>query len=350
MTIKIKAIRDLCEEPIFVKTEEAVSAKVIAAIANGKACPAQATEGGVVVLATQAKGETVEYTLVEGDAEPAVKLNCDDEKKRIDITIGGKLFTAYVYEDWLAKPYLGPVYTRDGETSYTRLDFETKEHKHHRSVYLAVGDVNGIDFWNEPEGKYGKQIPAGFEGFEEGAAFAKFTAKNIWKSFDLVPQIDEKRTFTIYNMSDECRYIDIEETFTANYGDVEFGPTKEAGPLGIRMNEELRVDKGTGTLTNSYGAVGEAECWGKSAQWCDYSGTLAGKPFGIAAFDNEQNERFPTAWHIRNYGLFAANNLYFKGGFTIKAGESITYKFRVVFHEGNCNVADRYIVYANPAK
>ncbi len=347
MNVKIKAIRDLIEEPVFVKTEETVSARTIAAIADGKSFPAQATEGGVVIVVSQNIGE-VEYTLVEGDAEPAVKLNCDDENKRIDITIGGKLFTSYVYEEWLAKPYLGPMYTRDGQT-YTRLDFETKEHPHHRSVFLAVGDVNGIDFWNEPA-DHGVEVPDGFESFEQGAAFASFTAKNVWKSIDGVPQIDEKRRFTLYNQSEGCRYLDIEETFTATYGDTVFGPTKEAGPLGIRMNEELRVDKGTGRLTNSYGAVGEGECWGRSAQWCDYSGTLSGKPYGIAAFDDEQNERFPTAWHIRNYGLFAANNLFFKGGFTIKAGESITYKFRVVFHEDNCNIADRYVVYANRAK
>jgi len=73
----------------------------------------------------------------------------------------------------------------------------------------------------------------------------------------------------------------------------------------------------------------------------------SGNDLGIAAFDDEMNERFPTAWHIRNYGLFAANNLYFKGGFTIKAGESLTYRFRVVFHEDNSAVADRYILYAN---
>ena len=347
MTIKIKAIRDMIEEPVFVKTDAPVSARTIAAIAGGKACPAQACEGGVVVIATQPKGECV-YTLVEGDAEPAVKLARDDDNHRIDITIGGKLFTAYVYDPTLAKPYLGPMYTRDGQT-YTRLDFETKEHPHHRSVFLAVGDVNGIDFWNEPA-NHGVEVPDGIEDVVEGAAFAAFTAKNVWKSIDGVPQIDEKRRFTLYNQGEGCRYLDIEETFTATYGDTVFGPTKEAGPLGIRMNEELRADKGTGTLMNSYGGIGEAECWGRSAQWCDYSGTLSGKPYGIAAFDDEQNERHPTAWHIRNYGLFAANNLYFKGGFTIKAGESITYKFRVIFHEDGCNVADRYILYANRAK
>ena len=344
MHIKIKAIRDMIEEPVFIKTEEAVSPRVIAAISGAKACPAQATEGGVIVIATQPAGEA-SYTLVEGDAEPAVKLAQDEEKKRIDITIGGELFTAYVYEDGLAKPYLGPMYTRNGET-YTRLDFETKEHPHHRSVFLAIGDINGIDFWNEPENR-GLEIPAGFENFTEGAAFAAFTAKNVWKSIDGVPQIDEARRFTLYNQSHSCRYLDIEETFTATYGDVTFGATKEAGPLGIRMNEELRADKGTGVLVNSYGGVGESECWGKSAHWCDYSGTLSGYPYGIAAFDDEQNERFPTAWHIRNYGLFAANNLYFKGGFVLKAGETLTYRFRVVFHEGGCIIPNRYILWAN---
>ncbi len=348
MTVKIKAIRDMAEEPVFVKTAEQVPVGVTKAVAGDKCFPAQYKDGGVVIIATQKRDEEVEYELVCDGSAPAVVLSPDDDKRRIDITINGKLFTSYVYEEGLAKPYLGPMYTRDGQT-YTRLDFTTKEHPHHRSVFLAVGDVNGIDFWNEPV-NHGVEVPNGFAAFEEGAAFAAFTAKNIWTSIDGVPQIDEQRRFTLYNQSESCRYLDIEETFTASYGDTTFGPTKEAGPLGIRMNEELRVDKGTGRMINSYGAENESECWGRSAQWCDYSGTLSGKPYGIAAFDDEQNERYPTAWHIRNYGLFAANNLYFKGGLVIKKGESLTYRFRVVFHEGGFDATDRFILYINRAR
>ena len=69
---------------------------------------------------------------------------------------------------------------------------------------------------------------------------------------------------------------------------------------------------------------------------------------GITVFDNSKNERHPTAWHVRAYGLFAANNLFFKGGFTIQAGQSITYRYRVIFRRRsmtNEEISDRYVIY-----
>ncbi|NCA68468.1 MAG: hypothetical protein EOM87_10475, partial [Clostridia bacterium] len=147
-----------------------------------------------------------------------------------------------------------------------------------------------------------------------------------------------------YSQPHECRYIDLEITIRASYGEVTFGATKEAGPLGIRVAESLRADKG-GHMVNSYGAEGEEECWGRCAGWCSYSGRVGGLECGIAVFDNEDNERYPTSWHIRNYGLFAANNLYFKGGLVIKSGESLTYKYRICIFEGEQNIRDRFLNY-----
>lgn len=128
-----------------------------------------------------------------------------------------------------------------------------------------------------------------------------------------------------------------------------FGATKEAGPLGIRVRDEMRCDIGNGHILNSWGARGENECWGRSAEWCDYSADIDGAgQMGITVFDNCKNERHPTAWHVRAYGLFAANNLFFKGGFTIQAGQSITYRYRVIFRRRsmtNEEISDRYVIY-----
>jgi hypothetical protein len=195
----------------------------------------------------------------------------------------------------------------------------------------------------------GLQIHKGFENIEEGPVFAAFTAENLWCDITKKAVMRETRRIIIYNQTEENRFIDFEFSFFAEYEDIVFGATKEAGPLGIRMNELLKVDI-SGIITNSYGGVNEEECWGKPAQWCDYSGNLNGKDYGISIFDNPGNERFPTCWHIRNYGLFAANNLYFKGGFNIKKGEKITYKYRICFHEGNAKnseITDKYMNYIN---
>jgi len=274
-----------------------------------------------------------------------------EKDRQLDINVDGNYFTTYVYDREIAKPYLGPI-AGPYESSYTRLDFETKEHPHHRSLWLAIGDVNGIDMWNEPEGRYGKQLHQEFSQIASGPVNAVIVAKNVWTDYNERPQIDETRKITIYNTPATNRFIDLDVTFTANYGKVEFGATKEAGPLGIRVAESMKVDSG-GSMVNAYGSVGEEECWGQRAEWCDYVGEVEGKTLGISAFDHPRNEHFPTYWHIRNYGLLAPNNFYFIGGNLIQPGEKVNYKYRVYFHAGDtdeANVGEHYQNYINPPK
>jgi hypothetical protein len=43
------------------------------------------------------------------------------------------------------------------------------------------------------------------------------------------------------------------------------------------------------------------------AAWADNYGAIDGKPLGICFMNHPTSYRFPTDWHVRNYGLFAAN-------------------------------------------
>ncbi len=344
MKITISARRDYIEEPIFVPTETADIKDIHSAVTStGKEFPAQAVNDGIVVLATMKRGEVLDLTLQKKQILDNIELSLNEDKKSLDISLKSQYFTSYVYDGKFIKPFLGPVMTQ-GKESYTRLDFETKEHSHHRSVFVGVGDVNGVDYWNESE-NIGYQRHQSIENQYTGSVCAGFTANVLWHDGEN-PVMNEKRTFTFYNQGYDCRYIDIEIAFTASYGNVEFGATKEAGPLGVRMNEALRADRG-GSFVNSYGAENEEECWSKSASWCDYHGVIDGRLYGVAIFDNEKNERYPTAWHIRNYGLFAPNNLFFKGGLTIPKNDTLTYRYRICFYEGKqANIKDRFIIYA----
>ena len=342
MSISVTLKRNAIEEPLKLNAEGCDNAIGSAKTADGRVFPAQKCGNDVVILADGARNEALELELSADSCGAGVKIVEAPQRNALDIYIGGDLFTSYVYSGQL-KPYLGPILAKNGDW-ITRLDLETKEHPHQRSVFVAVGDVNGIDFWNE-NSHPGEERHQGFDQIVSGNAFGTFTARNVWLSETGVPQLDEKRTYTFYAQSPACRYVDLAVTFTATYGDVVFGPTKEAGPLGIRINESMRADRG-GHFCNAYGAENEAEAWGRPAPWCDYRGEVNGNAYGIAAFDNEDNERYPTTWHIRNYGLFAANSLYFKGGLTIRAGESLTYKIRLCFYEGEIDTAARFQLYA----
>ena len=271
---------------------------------------------------------------------------------RYIVTADGKPFAEYVYDTKFYKPYFGAILDREGN-SFTRLDFTTREHPHHRSVFVAIGDVNGVDLWNEPA-DCGIIRTVKVDGMESGGSYASFTAHNRWHDHSMKPLLDETTAYRVSDNGEGSDILDMTVTLTAAYGEVVFGATKEAGPLGIRVRDELRADTGSGVILNAEGGVGEAECWGKSSRWCDYAGEVEGVGhMGITVFDHPDNERWPTAWHVRNYGLFAANNLYFKGGYTLKEGESVTYRFRIIFRRAPItseNIEAQYKAYIKEEK
>ena len=355
-TLKFKTSRALENEPVTIKSEPiegltGLRGHICNPYCEGCVFPAAYADGVVTAIVTVPAGE-YELEPVTDEAQPSVRFEGVGEGDRFEVKINGKTFTSYVYDPALAKPYLGPVMTSFGE-SFTRLDFETKEHPHHRSIFFGVGDVTldggaeNVDFWNEPE-NCGIQRHTGIKNVVETPAFASFTAGTVWCSHDGAPMLDAECEYKFYPQPEGVRYIDLALTYRASYGVVIFGKTKEAGPLGVRMADPLRAERG-GYIANSYGARGEGECWGRAANWCVYGGELSGNKVGVAVFDDPQNERYPTTWHIRDYGLFAANNLYFRGGLRIEAGETLTYKYRVVLFEGtaeDAKIGDRFIVYA----
>ena len=347
-TVEFTPIRDLIEEPVYIKLNtRAVDPKTTSAAASGKVFPASPFKEGLLAVLTAKKGETLTLTLgaeAVGFA-PSVKERAGE--KKLEVNIGGCHFSDYVYCEAVNKPYFGQVKDDKGN-AFTRLDLTVKEHPHQRSVFIAVGDVNGVDCWNE-FGNFGYVRNEKVDEIVSKSAYASFRVRNRWTDGEGKPLITETSRYTVYNQSEACRALDIDVTFTADYGEVRFGPTKEAGPLGIRVCDALREDIGCGRMTNSWGAVGEGECWSRPAEWCDYYGKPEGVgPMGITVFDWQKNERFPTAWHIRSYGLFAANNLYFKGGFDIPAGESVKYRFRILFRRCEMNkdeLSDRFVLY-----
>jgi hypothetical protein len=63
----------------------------------------------------------------------------------------------------------------------------------------------------------------------------------------------------------------------------------------------------------------------------------------VLMIDHPKNEVYPTYWHARGYGLFAANpmgsSVFNKNNpvyqRTLQPGESMTFRFRVVIASGN---------------
>ena len=64
----------------------------------------------------------------------------------------------------------------------------------------------------------------------------------------------------------------------------------------------------TGTYLSAEGKVNDA-VWGTRARWTTLSGVVQGDTVTVAIFDHPKNPGYPTYWHARGYGLFAANPL-----------------------------------------
>ena len=61
-----------------------------------------------------------------------------------------------------------------------------------------------------------------------------------------------------------------------------------------------------GRIVDSEGRKNGAGIWGKTADWCDYSGSIEGRFAGITMMPHPDNFR-PCWWHARDYGFVTAN-------------------------------------------
>jgi hypothetical protein len=296
------------------------------------------TLSAFVMLMTQA-------FLVTGAHAAEVKLT--QGETAIKVEVDGKAFTTYRFlagEDKnFHRPFAYPVYAADGKAvTSDQIVTNPKEHPHHRSVWVAHGSVNGVDHWAH-QGH--KQRHGGFVKVAGDTIVERLEWEG--KTPDAPPLLNEVRTLRFFALDDGTRGIDLTVALTAANGAVTFGDTKEAGIAAVRVHPQIGTDKGAkGKLTNSKGATGEKAIWGKPAEWCDESGTIDGKAYGVAIFDHPENPRHPTQWHTREYGLHAANPFGLHdydpkntpkgaGDMKLEAGKTVTFKYRILFHEGD---------------
>ena len=285
---------------------------------------------------------------------------------RVRVEINGQLFTEYLFKD-VPRPFCYPLLGPEGLPMTRNFPMKTvpgedHDHKHHRSFWFTHGSVNGIDFWSE-DGDFGKIVHDGFAAVTSGRDVGVIKSRNKWVAKDGTVVCTDEETLRIYNRPASERLFDFEITIHASNGELTFGDTKE-GSMALRLNESMRLKpnkenqgKPTGHIVNSEG-VRDGATWGKRAAWCDYYGPVEGKIVGVAIFDHPQNPRHPTWWHVRDYGLFAANpfgrhnfeSLSDKtaGNFVVPAGKSVTFRYRFYVHEGDekqSKVAEHYAAY-----
>ena len=285
---------------------------------------------------------------------------------RIEILLDGREFSTFYFGPDVPKPFLHPLRAADG-TIVTRgfpmeeTPGESRDHAHHRGVWFTHGDVNGYDFWanefSDERPNKGKIVTRSVRPSPERKTIE---AAFEWRSPRGKLLLIEERVMTFHAGSPN-RIVDFDCTLTPARKAVRFGDTKE-GTFAIRIATELEEDHleatgipRTGCIRSADGKTGEIEVWGKRAPWVDYSGSIKGTKLGIAIFDHPKNPRHPTYWHVRGYGLFAANifgehdfheDPTRDAGLTLKPGEKLRFRYRVVVHLGDSETADVDSVYS----
>ena len=260
---------------------------------------------------------------------------------KILVTCLGSPIATYVHTDpVIHRPYLAHV--RMGRFHITRNHppLEGKDPTDHATmhpgIWLAFGDINGIDFWRNK----GRVVHQGLvERPWSSAGFGQFTVRNAYHGPDRGEAIcTEVCRITFLGSRPRGTWVLWKSTFHAGKTPVVFGDQEEMG-LGVRVATPM-TEKNGGTILDAQGREGAQKVWGNAAKWCDYSGTVDGKPVGVTLLCAPGNFR-PSWFHARDYGLLVANpfgrEAMRKGKpstVVIQPGKSLTLRYGILLHAG----------------
>jgi len=299
-----------------------------------------------------------------------VRITVHEAERRIDILIDGSPFTSYIWPEKLAKPVLFPLRTAKGTIATRGFPLEPRpgervDHPHHAGLWFNYGNVNGFDFWNNSEAikpedapKMGNIRHRAITVAKSGAERGELEVEADWITGKQQLILKEHTRF-VFRGDANLRSIDRITTLQALDDKVVFHDDKE-GALGMRVTRALEApsDKPevftdasgrpttlakmdntgvNGVYFSSEGKKGDA-VWGTRGRWCNLSGEVASEPVTITILDHPANPGFPTYWHARGYGLFAANPLgqkIFSNGkeelnFSVAPHQSVTFRYRIL--------------------
>lgn len=298
----------------------------------------------------------------------------NEASNRVDVFVDGQPFTSYIWPDTLMKPVLFPLRTADA-TLITRgwpmepRAGERTDHPHHVGFWFNYENVNGVDFWNNStalpaaqQAKMGRIEQRRILKAHNGRDRGELEVEADWIMPDQKPILNEKTEF-IFRTAPNVRIVDRITTLTALDQPVVFKDSKD-GLIGLRVRRELEQPETdavtytdasgrpttvkamstngvTGLYRSSEGLTGDA-VWGTRGRWTMLSGTVNQNDITLVMLDHPGNPGFPTYWHARGYGLFAANPLgesVFSNGkeklnFTIEPKRSATSRYRLVIMDG----------------
>ncbi len=298
----------------------------------------------------------------------------NEAARRVDVLVDGQPFTSYIWPDTLKKPVLFPLRAASGTLVTRGFPLEPRagertDHPHHVGLWFNFESVNGVDFWNnstalstEQQAKMGTIFHRRIIKTQSGADQGELKVEADWVMPDGRTILHESTDF-IFHCRIGQRTVDRISTLTALETPVVFKDNKD-GLLGLRVRRELEqpsteavtftdasgrpttvkamdTNGVSGLYRSSEGKTGDA-VWGTRGRWAMLEGKVDAKDVTLLMLDHPQNVGFPTYWHARGYGLFAANPLgqeifskeKEKLNFTLQPKKSATFRYRLVILDG----------------
>lgn len=317
---------------------------------------------------------------VRAQAANRVDVVVHDSTRRVDVLVDGRPFTSYIYPTTVKKPVLYPIVSSSGIVVTRGYPLEPRagervDHPHQIGLWFTYGDVNGLDFWNNSDAipaanapKMGTIVHRTLRKVESGQGSGVLEVTTDWVDYQGKALLREDTRF-VFSARRNVRAIDRITTLTALDEPVSFTDNKE-GLFGMRVarwleqpstTPEVFTDASgratsvpvlnnegvTGMYRSSEGLVGDS-VWGTRARWTMLTGETDHHAVTLVILDHPKNVGFPTYWHARGYGLFAANNLGQKAmsngkeelDFKLAPKQSVTFRHRLLLLDGKATPAE----------
>ena len=277
-------------------------------------------------------------------AKAQMKVTAEKVGDKIEFSVNGNFFTSYILSEFEKYPFFFPV---NGPSNASVTSMRNANYPHHSSLFFGCDKVNGGNYWQEGIDR-GQIVSLRADIIETGGEKAVVENECIWKRPGADAPIKDKRKITVSVPSAGKFQIDFDIVMEMLM-DVTIDKTNHSLFSG-RMDPDLAVING-GTMINAEGETGEKGTFGKRSAWMDYYGERMGKTEGMAILQHPSNEWFPAPWFTRDYGFFSPTPMYWPKNdknITLKKGEQIKLRYRVLVHSGNheeANIAEEFEKY-----
>ncbi len=266
----------------------------------------------------------------------AAKITAEKVGSKINVTIGNKYFTSYIFSSDEKYPFFYPVNGPASGGSVTSM--RNGEYPHHSSLFFGCDLVNGGNYWQEGLER-GRIISVNAQIKKQGGDTVLITDECIWSRPGAISPVKDTRKILITSPSPALSQIDVEIVMEMLI-DVTIKKTNHS-LFSARMAPDLSVKNG-GTMINAEGAKSEKDTFGKGSPWIDFYGKRGEAIEGLAILQHPSNPWYPSPWFTRDYGFMSPTPMYWPANDSdtfMKKGTVLTLRYRVLVHSGDHNQA-----------